>query len=132
MAGQVNAANYAGAAGAGRTARVFYRIVRSNPPTLRDFLSQAALGIPSRRRDPEALRLRRGISVYATEAQARRKARGMGTLGDYIARIELPTASPVIFERTTESNGHYTLWGDPEAIMACAAAVVPVWPTRPA
>jgi hypothetical protein len=106
--------------------RTFYRIVRSNPPDLRDFVSQAAQGIPSGRRDPEALRLRRGISVYATEAQARRKARGVGTLGAFIARLEMPADSPIISERTTESSGHHTLWGEPATLMACVVAVLPV------
>ena len=115
-----------GSGAAGPATRVFYRIVRSNSPTRRDFLSHEALGIPSRRRDPEALRLRRGISVYATEAQARRKARGVGTLGDYIARLEIPTGSPILSERTTDSNGHHTLWGNPATIMSCVTTVVPI------
>ncbi|MGH2367463.1 MAG: hypothetical protein ACRDI2_04630 [Chloroflexota bacterium] len=70
--------------------------------------------------------MRRGISVYATEAQARRKARGVGTLSDYITRLELPADSPAISGRTTESSGHHTLWGNPATIMACVVAVVPV------
>jgi hypothetical protein len=83
-------------AGTSAAARTFFRIIRTDPPTITDFMSHAALGIPTRRRGPEALRLRPGISSYAIEAQARRKARGVGTLGAYIARLQVPIASAVV------------------------------------
>ncbi len=107
-------------------ARTFFRIVLTDPPTLRDFLSYEELGIRVGGDDPEAARLRQGISVNATEAQARRRARGMPRLGRYIAELTIPADSPIRFERTTKSAGHYTLWGDPATLMGCVRRVVPV------
>src|SRR5436190_12539075 len=63
---------------------IFYRIVRGNPPTLDDFISNAAKGRPLRDSDPEARRLWDGISVQATEAQARRRVRQCPALGRYM------------------------------------------------
>jgi hypothetical protein len=105
---------------------VFFRIIASAQPTLDDVLSKEALGEPLHDDSPEIRRLWQGISVYATEAQARRKGRASPRLGRYIARIELPDDSPVVFERTTTSSGRYTLWGDPSVILACVTDVVPV------
>lgn len=107
-------------------AHVFFRIIASAEATLDDVRSKAELGEPLRDDTPENRRLWQGISVYATEAQARRKGRASPRLGRCIARIELPDDSPVIFERTTTSSGHYTLWGDPAVILGCITDVIPV------
>jgi hypothetical protein len=107
-------------------AHVFFRLIGSAEATRHDMLSKEALGEPLRDDTPENRRLWQGISVYATEAQARRKGRASPRLGGYIARIELPDDSPVIFERTTTSSGHYTLWGDPEVILSYVTGVMPV------
>ena len=104
--------------------RIFYRIVRSDPPTLDDFRSYEELGIRTGSDDPET-RLRRGISVNATEAQARRRARGLPVLGSYIAALAIAEDGPVRYERTTRSPGHYTLWGPPAALLASVVRVVP-------
>lgn len=53
---------------------LFYRIVRTNPPVVEDFLSQEAQGRP-RPNHLEHLELYDGISVYDSEVGARRKAR---------------------------------------------------------
>ena len=104
--------------------RTFYRIT-ANPPTLTDFTSAIARGRPSPR-DPEARRLFDGISVFATEGQARRKALDYPILGDHVARIELPDDSSVRIERTTTSRGHHTIWGEPALLLSCVVSVVPV------
>jgi hypothetical protein len=111
-------------------ARVFFRLVGSRTPTLADVLSKSALGEPLRVDTPENRRLCQGISVYATEAQARRKGRASPMLGAYIARIELPDDGPIESERTTTSSGHHTLWGDPLIILAAITDVVAVSPRR--
>ena len=108
-------------------ARVFHRIVESSPLTLTDFMSDVARG---RVRYPiaiEQLRLRSGLSVFNTEAQARRKALDLPILGVYIASLEIPDGTEVRFEHTLRSSpGHHTLWGDPVELLAYVAAVVPV------
>lgn len=90
----------------------FYRIVRTDPPSLHDFLSAQQLGKRSPGNDPELQRLQDGLSVYATLAQARRKARASPALGSYVATLDIPDDAHVIYERTLTSSGHHTLWGD--------------------
>jgi len=90
-------------------ARVFFRLIANSSPTIDDVLSKAELGETLREDTPENRRLWHGISVYATEAQARRKGRTSPMLGRYIARIELPDDGPIVSERTTASSGHHTL-----------------------
>ena len=104
---------------------IFYRIVLTDPPGVEAFLSYQAQGRTPATTDPEALRLWSGIAVYATEAQARRQAFAYPFLGHYLARLEIPDAGPIRFERTTRSRGHYTLWGEPAAVLACVVATTP-------
>jgi hypothetical protein len=107
-------------------ARTFYRVVRSDPPTPADFTSNAARGRPLPDPSAETRRLWAGVSVNATEAQARRRARRYPALGAWIARLELPEGAPVQAARTTRIPGHHTLWGDPAVLLRCVVAVVPV------
>ncbi len=107
-------------------ARTVYRIVRANPPALVDFLSDAERGRASFKDTPEVQRLRTGRSVYATEAQARRRARGSPFLGQYIAAVELGDDDPVRLERTLQrSAGHHTLWGEAALLLTRVVRVVP-------
>lgn len=107
--------------------RVLYRLVLTNPPTRRDFLSDAAQGKPLRGGDPLAQHVWSGISVYQTEAQARRKARTYPWLGGYIAALAIPVGAAIRIERTfPRSVGHHTVWGDAGALLAYVARVVPV------
>lgn len=103
---------------------IFYRIVLTDPPTVEDFLSYQVQGRTPATTDPEAFRLWSGISVYATEAQARRQALAYPFLGPYLARLEIPDTGPIRFERTTRSRGHYTLWGEPGALLACVVVTI--------
>ena len=97
-------------------ARRFYRLVRSNPPSLDDFRSNKAKGIPLARPDPEVALLWDGISVYATETQARNQARAKPWLGAYVAELEIADGDPVTFRRSGTGRGHHTLWGEPAAL----------------
>lgn len=106
--------------------RTVYRIVRTDPPTLADFTSSVARGLPARGDDAETRRLRDGIPVYATEAQARNKARDFPALGGYVARLDLPAGVAVQVERTVpRSRGHHTAWGDAALLLRCVSAVEP-------
>ncbi len=105
--------------------RRFYRIVKSDPATVEDFFSYKALGIPAPR-DPQRLALWDGISVYATEAQARGPARRIPALGGYIAEVELPDDPGLRVERTGPGRGHHTVWGEPSALLDRVVAVRPV------
>jgi hypothetical protein len=106
--------------------QTFYRIVRSDPPTLMDFTSAKALGKARPTDDPEALRLADGLSVFRTEAQAHRHARRMPMLGGYIAAVAIAANAPVYVERTLRTPGHHTLWGNPAFLLSCSRRVVAV------
>jgi len=108
----------------GEEARVCYRIVTADPPTLADFTSNEARGVPPRRRDPETLRLWGGISVFETEQQARLQATLFPRLGQHIAALRVPEGGAIRVERTTRTEGHYTLWGEPADLLACVLSVV--------
>ena len=98
--------------------RSFYRLIRSNPSTLDDYLSNKAKGIPMARPDPEVALLWDGISVYATENQARNQAKGKPWLGSHIAEIVISDRDPVQFRRTGTGRGHHTLWGEAAQLRA--------------
>ena len=107
-------------------ARTFYRIVGNNPPTIVDVTSKLALGRLPSGADVETVRLESGISTYATEAQARRKARALRFLGNHIAALRIEDDAPIRYERTTRSGGHHTLWGEPTDLLARVVSVVRV------
>jgi hypothetical protein len=105
----------------------FYRIVISNPPTVRDFYSQKALGIPlARPGDAAILRMYDGVSVYWTEIQARNRARATPRLGGYIAVLDIPENAPITIQRTGLGRGHHTLWGPPDEMLRCVVNVLVV------
>ena len=100
--------------------RTFYRIVRTDPPILDDMKSRFMLGYPPPDRlTPEERRWWDGISVFASEHQAREQARRFPRLGRFIATIEVPDNELLTFERTGERPGHYTLWGPAETLAQC-------------
>jgi len=76
---------------------------------------------------PELLDRWAGISAYDMEGQARRRARWAmrrgRPLGEFIAVLELRPSWRI---EQTFNPGHYTLWGEPTALLACVVKVVPV------
>lgn len=102
-----------------------YRIVRSNPPTLRDMMSNKALGREPLRPDPEVLRLWDGISVFDSATGARRQARQAPWRGQgFIATLLVPLEDFRL--EKTRGEGHFTLWGKPHDILACVKGVEPI------
>jgi RNA polymerase subunit RPABC4/transcription elongation factor Spt4 len=73
--------------------RIFYRLMKRNPPALQDVLSQAALRQPCPRpHDPDFVRKWEGLSVFADAADVR--ALGIARNwkpGIYIATLQSPT-----------------------------------------
>lgn len=106
--------------------RVLYRIALTNPPTLADFTSFAALGRRLRRADPNVDRLWDGVSMYDTEERARQKAKQLPYLGNHLARVVISAGTAFRVQRTLASPGHYTVWGDPASLLGCVTGVVPV------
>jgi hypothetical protein len=102
-----------------------YRIVKSNPPTVGDFLSYKALGRPLLRDTPSHRRSWEGISVTSTLEAARALAARAPGLGQFIAVLELDENGPIQFAQTGRAPEHYDVWGEPEQILATVVRVVP-------
>jgi len=106
-------------------AGTYFRIVRTNPATAQDFLSDKARGIPPRNDEPLTLHVWDGISVYRTFGQAARKARDYPFLGSYIAEVDITGRADVRVEKTF-GRGHHTVWGTPDVLLACVVSIVSV------
>jgi hypothetical protein len=94
-----------------------YRLVRSDPPTLRDFLP-ASPKLAAQRRWPELLRA--GLSHFLTTEQAERVRRHRVSR---IARVDLAGGRGIYVARTGRTPGHVTVWAQ-AAILLQAARVV--------
>jgi hypothetical protein len=104
--------------------RTFFRIVRSNPPTILDFTSNAAQGRRIRAGLPRMYhRLWDGLSAYDRADAAHAKAMVSPMLGRYVAELRVPPGSPIRIEQTTGEASHHTLWGDPSDLLGCVVDV---------
>ncbi len=103
-------------------ARTFYRIVQTDPPTPHDLLSNQAKGriavgtLTAKRQEQW-----NGLSVFATEAQAKRRARDRPRLGAFVTEREVPDDGSIRYERTSPGTpGHCTLGGTPQAFLGAS------------
>ena len=106
--------------------RVFYRIVRRDPPDDADFLSYEALGRSPPDHNPETVRRWRGVSAFDSLRAARTMARRRPRLGAWVAELHIEEISEIRWERTGKTAGHYTLWGRARELLALVVAVWPV------
>ena len=105
----------------------FFHVVLSDPPTVDDFTSNEAKGRqPRRPLTPEEQEIWSGISAYESWALARRKAGASPWLGEYVAELHIPAGSGIEARRTTNSRGHWTLWGDAAELLKCVVSVTPM------
>lgn len=96
---------------------VLYRLVRTNPPTTSDFLSDEARGeLPPADADSEKLDMWRGVSCHTVAAKLTRRTRMVGNL-PYLAEIELPDNCAIRHRQTGNNPGHHTIWGEPEELL---------------
>jgi len=91
-------------------AQTLYRVVRSFPPSVDDFLSNQAKGLPPRGPEVSMPELHSGISMFHTVAGAQGAARRMRSPG-LICEVAFPEGAPVRM-RPTLGYEHYTVWGD--------------------
>lgn len=90
--------------------RTFYRLVASDPPTNRDFLSQAARRQPPPRQDAEFLEAWQGLSVLDTYQVARQNGSTFKWRhGEYIAILEIPDDAPVTY-KGPDHRGHWMIY----------------------
>lgn len=73
----------------------------------------------------EVLHLWDGISVSETKVQASVLGRALPSVGQFVARLELPDNAPVTWEKT-RGPGHYTLWGAPSVLLSYVTTVTPI------
>ena len=104
--------------------RTFFRLLRAARPTLRDFTSRFERGLPQRPEVGETEADWKGISVQDSVQGARRLAR-RSRFGSDCAVMRLPDFGPVRIEKT-HGTGHWTLWGEPQAMLDTVVEVVNV------
>jgi hypothetical protein len=105
-----------------------YRIVLSDPPSGTDLMTYKELGIEVYRSDPDAERMRTGLSVFVSLSHARKRAKGMPWKGRcLIAEIELPDSADFVLEQTGSSSpNHYTLWCERAIIRDAIVRIHPI------
>jgi hypothetical protein len=107
--------------------RPFFRIVRSNPTTHRDFTSNAARGTQPRNPTPEILRRWNGLSAFTTFEAALANARIFPRLGDYIAELRIVEGGSITWEpHPGPDQSHVTLWGPVESFKEAVVDVVQI------
>ena len=106
---------------------ILYRVAKSNPARTTDFLSGCLLAQPPQGDSLEYLLLWLGTSVWATEAQARNKARRWPRLGRYIAVLDVPDRPTIVVHRTIPgSRGHHTIWTTATQLANSVVRTIPV------
>jgi hypothetical protein len=112
---------------AAESSRVLYRLVQTDPPTIRDFLSNEELGRRPRRRLSGRDRERwRGVSHYDSVAAATVTGRASPWHGPYIAAVRIPAGGPVRVEQTGRDPSHYPVWADAAVLLSWMMSVIPV------
>lgn len=98
--------------------RTFFRIIRGREPSLDDFKSHRALGLPLL--EPAFEReWSEGISVYDAEAYAIRRAiKTRHRLGAFVVPLNVPEDGTVEYRQTGTNRRHYTIYGRPEDLIA--------------
>lgn len=104
--------------------RSFFRLVETDPPTREQFLSYDERGLTPLGATPRQLHLYRGISVFETEEQARRRASSIAWPYEYIAEVAIPES--VRIERQGRREGHHNVYASPDDLLRWVVRVVPV------
>ena len=107
---------------------IVLRIVKTDPPTLLDFTSNQARGVQPRGSELKQPEIQSGLSVHDNARTVVERAMKMRKIGSYIAALHVPVDGTARIDKTL-GEGHYTLWGEPETLLASILSVVPVEPT---
>jgi hypothetical protein len=97
--------------------RTVYQLVRSDPPTVRDF-EPPTRALAERRGWPELHRA--GLSHFLRPEQAERIRRNPVSR---VAAVELAAGAGIYVARTGRTPGHVTIWARPEALLGTALVV---------
>jgi hypothetical protein len=104
--------------------RDFYRIVRTNPPTLWDLTSGKDRGAAEPLSEAHRA-VWDGLSVCSTLNQARRKHRISPMLGAFIAALRVPIDGSIRYARTLREDGHHMIWAEPADLRVIVVSVEP-------
>jgi hypothetical protein len=97
----------------------FYRAVKSNPPTDRDYLTpQERRGDPPSHLGEIERRSWDALSFYDTKDGVRQQARLIPAIGKFIARYDIPLDAGITWEQTI-APGHYDIRGDRGMLKRC-------------
>jgi hypothetical protein len=125
----------------GNQTLVVYRLVQGddpNDPSFREaLLSNLARKRPPKGREKRVPEIHEGLSVYKTVQQAQEQrqrigayvdSKGLGPvrIGDFAAEIRLEGGAGFQIEDRGEVDGHMTIWGDPDSLLARVADIVRV------
>jgi hypothetical protein len=97
--------------------QVLYRLVWRVPARERDFMSQMEKGRPPHKDSPAIYWT--GVSMFRERSQAVSRARGKGSA---VARVTLRPEEGFHLAKTL-NEGHYTVWGLPDRLLANCAIV---------
>jgi hypothetical protein len=97
---------------------VLYRLVRNDPPQVRDLTSTAVKGLPPVRQNSSSFLLLTGISMFDED----RLARGRARAPTFLAEVHLREGLGFYVAKTV-SDGHFTVWGDPSALTSVTRVV---------
>lgn len=104
-----------------------YRIVRAEDVAAgrleRAFVSNHTRAKPPRGAEIASTLIHRGLSTYASPAQAAAKARQFMSIGDRLAALDLRAGRGANVAPTGE-RGHYTVWGEPSDLAACVTRII--------
>lgn len=97
---------------------VLYRVVHHDPATREDWLSDAVRGVPKAPHETDEQH--RGRSAWERPAKARDFARWLVRTGKaphaYVAAVRVDDGGPFRAAPSPPPTGHWTLWGDPDAL----------------
>ncbi|MCA1679951.1 MAG: hypothetical protein LC777_13900 [Actinobacteria bacterium] len=93
---------------------VLYRLIGRERPRPADFRSNRDKGRAATPREPAILHC--GVSMFDSEEAARSRARRKPA---FVAAVTLEAGRGFSLAKTAGPS-HYTVWGEPEALAACA------------
>ena len=102
--------------------RSFYYLVKANPPVRDEFRSYFERGLVPENATAHQIELLKGVSMWATERQARDLLPRMLERYDYVAEVAIPDGVRVI--RQGRSPGHHNVYASADDLARWVIKVV--------
>lgn len=105
----------------------FFRIIPGERLDRVDFESNEALGQePRRPLSGEVAFLWAGLSVFESLETARAQRSRGRWIGDFVAELFVPREVQLRARRTTKTEGHWTIWAEPDLLLGSVVAIIDV------